>query len=260
MADALRFTDNPSSIGALNIGFVFVILGAVIAPWLAARVERRWGFRQGMLYLSLALVIAAGLVFAIPRGEFPQPAETVPVREVAGSVRLWLLGAIILVYFAIENCLDIWPAPYLKELGYQGRGKTLAMLLFWTMFTVARAAVGCLPESSADVWLLLILVLASSCIMGNLVGANEYSSGGVGFWATGACYGPLLPGFLGLVIDGMPATALGMMLALSGLDTLIVRPLMTRLARRYPVRTVMRVPAILGLLIAAPLLALALLR
>ena len=57
-----------------------------------------------------------------------------------------------------------------------------------------------------------------------------------------------------------PGTALGLMLALSGLDTLILRPLMTRLARRYTVRTVMRVPTVLALLLAAPLLMLALLR
>ena len=126
-----------------------------------------------------------------------------------------------------------------------------------------RAATGWLPQSSYDVWLLLGLVLASSCIMGNLVGANEYSSGSLGFWMTGACYGPLLPTVLALVLESfpqMPATALGLMLALSGLDTLTVRPVMTALARRSSVRTVMSVPMILGLLIAAPLMVLALIR
>ena len=78
---------------------------------------------------------------------------------------------------------------------------------------------------------------------------------------TGAFYGPLLPGFLALVLDlfpTLPATALGMMLALSGLDTLIVRPAMTTLARRQPARVVMCVPMILALVIAALLLVLAL--
>ncbi len=99
--------------------------------------------------------------------------------------------------------------------------------------------------------------------MGNLAGANEYSSGSLGFWITGACYGPLLPGFLALVMEllpELPATALGIMLAFSGLDTLIVRPMMTALAARSRARTVMRVPLLLGLLLAAPLLVLALIR
>src|SRR5207253_3262892 len=109
-------------------------------------------------------------------------------------------------------------------------------------------------------WVLLGLVLVSAFTMGNLVGATEHSRGSFGFWLVGACYGPLLPGFLALVLDifkDTPATALGFMLALSGLDTLIVRPLMTSLARRRPGRTVMRVPMVLALLMAAPLLVLA---
>jgi len=32
---------------------------------------------------------------------------------------LALLAGIILLYFAIENCLEFWPEPYLKELGYE---------------------------------------------------------------------------------------------------------------------------------------------
>jgi MFS family permease len=263
MADALRFTEHSSHIGALNVGFVCVSLGAVIAPWVAARTEGRRGLRQGLLYLSLVLVAAAILVFVVPREQFPQLAESMPWREVVGSLKLWLLAALIVVYFAIENCFEVWPEPYLKEIGYEGRGLTIALLVFWAAFTIARAGMGWLPQSGANIWLLLGLVLASSFIMGNLVGANEYSSGSLGFWATGACYGPLLPGFLALVMEvfpDLPATALGIMLALSGLDTLIVRPVMTGLARRKSARMVMRVPTVLGLLMAAPLLVLALLR
>ena len=59
--------------------------------------------------------------------------------------------------------------------------------------------------------------------------------------------------------DVEPGTALGIMLGLGGLDTLIVRPWVTSRARRKPVRSVMRVPMILALLMAAPLLVLALL-
>jgi MFS family permease len=261
MPEALAFRTHASKVAGLNIGFVFVILGAMIAPAVAGLLVRRWGLRQGMLYLSLAFVAAATLAFMVPVEELQKPQDT-PAQEIVGNVRLWLLGAVIILYFALENCLDVWPEPYLKEIGYQGRGLSWATLLFWAAFTTARAVTGGLPESSFDAWLLLTLVVASSIIMGNLVGANEYSSGSLGFWLTGACYGPLLPGFLALVLEitDVPTMALGMMLALSGLDTLIVRPLMIALARRHPARTVMRVPTIIGLLMAAPLLVLALIR
>jgi fucose permease len=266
MPAALGFTAHSSTIAALNVGFVCVIVGAVAAPALVGWVVRQWGNRQGLLYLSLALVAAAVLVF-LARGDIVEREHPVPWRELVGNPRLWLIAAVILLYFALENCLEVWPEPYLKELGYVGRSSTAALLLFWGMFTLARLAAGWLPQTNFDIWLLLALVLSSSIILGNLVGANEYSSGSLGFWATGACYGPLLPGFLALVWDlfpdssqGLPGAALGMMLALSGLDTLIVRPVMTRLASRRRARTIMRVPTVLGLILAAPLFALALIR
>jgi MFS family permease len=263
MADALRFTEHSSPVGALSVGFVFVGLGAVAGPWLVANVERRWGHRQGLLYLSLGLVAAASVVFAVPRDQFPTLTERLPWGDVIVNPRLWLLGIVILLYFALENCLDVWPEPYLKEIGYRGTGLTVTLLIFWLAFTAARAVMGWLPASGWETWLLLGLVLAASFTMGNLAGANEYSSGTFGFWMTGAFYGPLLPAFLALVMmvfPQLPATALGMMLALSGLDTLIVRPPMIGLARRRPARTVMRVPMILALLMAAPLLVLALIQ
>jgi fucose permease len=266
MPGALGFTAHPSTVAALNVGFVCVIVGAVAAPPIVAWTGRRWGHRQGLLYLSLGLVAAATLVF-VSRGEFPDHERSLPWSELIRDARLWLLGTVILLYFALENCVEVWPEPYLKELGYRGRYLGAAMLGFWIAFTLLRFATGWLPQTNYDIWLLLALVLSSSIILGNLVGATEYSSGSLGFWLTGATYGPLLPGFLALVLDlfpesapGLPATALGMMLALSGLDTLIVRPLMTALAHRRPARTVMRVPTVLGFILAAPLLVFALIR
>jgi fucose permease len=263
MAHALQFSEHASHVGALNAGFVFVILGAVIAPWLVGAAERRGGYRQGLLYLSLLVVAAALLIFLVPFDDFPSLAPSMPWRTLAGDARLWLLGAVILLYFALENCLEFWPDAYLKEIGYQGRGRAWAIVIFWGAFTLTRALTGWLPLGTFDVWLLLALVLASSFTMGNLVGANEYSSGSLGFWLIGGCYGPLLPGFLALVMDtfsDLPATALGIMLALSGVDTLIVRPAMTALARRHSAQTIMRVPLVVGLIMAAPLLVLALVR
>jgi fucose permease len=261
MPAALGFSPRASTIAALNVGFVCVSIGAVVAPMLVAWVGRRWGHRQGLLYLSLAPVVAATLVY-LARGDFPERQGFAPSSEFIHDARLWLLAAVILLYFALENCLEVWPEPYLKELGYRGRYLSAAMLLFWGAFTLVRLVTGWLPETNYDTWLLLALVLASSILLGNLIGADEYSAGSAGVWLTGACYGPLLPSFLALVLDMFPESspALGMMLALSGLDTLIVRPLMTALARRRPARTVMRVPTVLGLILAAPLFVLALIR
>ena len=267
MPIALGFGARPSTMAKVNAGFVLVILGAIVAPWLVSALQRRWGYRQGLLYLSLGVVIIAGLVFLVPHDLLPAPpGPTAPAwSEALYDYRLWLIGAVVLLYFAIENCMEVWPQPYLRELRFEGRALTLALLTFWVAFMLARLGFGWLPRTSAayEPWLLFGLLAVSAFTLGNLVGAGEYSSGSVGVWLTGACYGPLLPGFLALVMDifdNQPATTLGMMLALSGVDTLIVRPLMTRLANRSSARTLMRVPLVLALIMAGPLLFLVLSR
>jgi MFS family permease len=262
MPVALGFTPHVSNVAALNVGFVFVVFGAVAGPWLVAQAERRWGYRQGLLYLSLALVVAAGLVFLVPADHFPRLERAASAGYLVNDIRLGLMAAVVLLYFALENCLEVWPEPFLKELRFEGRGLTIALLVFWGAFTLLRIAMGWLPDTSWVPWILLSLLLISAFTMGNLSAASEQNSGSAAFWLVAACYGPLLPGFLALVMNfypELPATALGVMLALGGLDILVVRPWVASRARSRPVRNVMRVPMILALLMAAPLLVLALL-
>ena len=85
------------------------------------------------------------------------------------------------------------------------------------------------------------LLIASAIILGNLTSGYEIGGGSLGFWLVGACYGPLLPGFLAIALDQaakvsdkpLPATILGILLAArAGLDTLIVRPADERLLAR----------------------------
>ena len=248
-----------SNVAALNLGFVAVGVGAVAGPWLLARAEKWGGPRQGFIGLGVALALPALLLTVSEPAEFPELPES---HAWAGifEARVGLIALVILLYFALETCLDVWPQQYLGEIGYSGRGRTVALVVFWAAFVGMRLAMGWL-HPGYEVWLLLALVLGSAFAMGNLAGAYGGSSGSIGFWLVGLCYGPLLPGFLALVLDfGLPATALGYMLALSGLDTLIVRPLMTRYAKGHAARAVMAVPTVLALVLAAPLLVLALIR
>ena len=67
---------------------------------------------------------------------------------------------------------------------------------------------------------------------------------------------------IALDLDGghLPLSALGTLLALSGLDTLLLRPIMDAFTRGRPARSVMRVPTFLAFALVAPLLLLAFLR
>jgi MFS family permease len=256
------------NIASLNLGFVMVGLGAILGPWIVRAVERWWGFRQGLLYLSVVLIAPAALAALCERDLFPNPPTvTASWDEVLNHGQMALMGGAILLYFALENCLEFWPESYLKELGYQERGLQISLLIFWLAFIAMRGVAAWwfyyYPSHSFPVT--LILVLVSAFILGNLAGGYEVGSSSLWFWLLGACYGPLLPGLLGMAMElyhpkSLPVSVLGALLALSGFDTLAVRPLMTGFGKDRAPRSVMRVPTLIALILAAPLLLLAFIR
>jgi MFS family permease len=258
------------NIASFNLGFVAVGAGALIGPWIVLAIERWWGYRQGLLYFGVALIAPAALTALSDREQFPVAPETTATwQEVFVQPPMIMLVAVILLYFAIENCLEFWPESYLKELGFEGAGLTVSMLVFWLAFIATRAAAAWALYEFAHYphfafGLTIVLVLVSALILGNLSGGFDMGSGALWFWLLGACYGPILPGLLGMALElypkPIPISILGALLALSGLDTLVMRPLMSRLGMNRPARSVMWAPAILALIMAAPLLLLAFLR
>jgi MFS family permease len=256
---------------ALNFGFIAVGLGAMLGPWILRALERWWGYRQGLLYLSLALIAPAALAALCDRSQFPTPVSDRPLsdvvswQEIVTHPHMGLMVVVILLYFALENCLEFWPESYLRELGYQDRGLQAGMFVFWLAFLATRglAAWWFFEHPSHAFILTLVLVVLSAFVLGNLTGGFEFGSGSLGFWLLGACYGPLLPGFLGMALElyqprSIPISVLGGLLALSGLDTLAVRPFMSLFGKDRPARSIMWAPTVLALILAAPLLLLAL--
>lgn len=265
--------DYPLNIASLNLGFVSVGIGALIAPWVLGAIERWAGARQGFLYLSIALLLPAIMTALCDGHSFPQPMQTTASwDDVFGHPQLALLAVVLLVYFALENYLEYWPDAYLKEIGYHGGNLQVGLVIFWLAFIGMRsAAAWWLYENPHQGFAMTLVLLGlSALVLGNLAGGFEFGSGSFGFFLLGACYGPLLPGLVGIALDlnlgnesstkTPPTWALGMLLALSGFDTLIARPVLDVFARNRAARNVMRGPAVLALLAVAILLVLAFLR
>ncbi len=258
------------NIASLNVGFVAVGLGAMAGPWLVAALERCGGYRQGLLYLSVALIVPAALTAISDRDLFPTaPNQLASWNEVFSYPQMWLIVFVILLYFALENCLEFWPESYLKELGHQGAGLQVSLLIFWLAFIATRAAAAWalfeyarFPQFAFA--LTIVLAILSAFILGNLTGGFDLGSGTLWFWLLGACYGPILPGLLGMALEvyptPIPVSILGVLLALSGLDTLVMRPVMIGFGTGRAARRIMWIPTVLALVLAAPMLLLAFLR
>jgi MFS family permease len=252
------------NLASLNLGFVAVGTGAIIGPWVVKAIERWTGVRQGLLYTSIALLAPAVLTALCDSSSFPQAdKDAASLQFIFTHPQAHMIGAVILLYFALETCLEFWPDSYLKEIGYEGKGLQVGVTIFWLAFVGSRAAAAWwLYEHPGHGFVLTLMLLAiSALILGNLAGGFEFGSGSFGFWLLGICYGPLLPGFLGIAMDYsaskiLPASALGVLLALSGLDTLVLRPFLSAATSSYKPRSVMFLPTILALVASIVLLAL----
>src|SRR5438874_179568 len=103
----------------LLIGLIPTVVDG-IKPSLKARlvlVIQRWsGARQGLLYLSIALLVPAVLTALCDASTFPRHGEAIASGDdVFTHPHMGLLAGIILLYFALENCLEYWPEAYLKD-------------------------------------------------------------------------------------------------------------------------------------------------
>jgi MFS family permease len=264
MPDALTLSPRWSAAASLGLGYVFVSLAMLLTPLLVRWLQRQLGFQKAVLSVGLLCLVPAALV-ALVKGEIPGPGP-VPLQEAAVfDLRFWLIALVAFLYFLLERSLAIWPGPYLAELGYTGRNLVRLLVGFWCAFLLFRFGLGWMIRQGNEAWLVLVLLVVSSMVMGNLAGAYAPGSGYLGVWLVGACYGPLLPALLGILLDlegprGIRGQAVGIVFALSALSSLMVQPALAAFAKNHTPRAAMRIPMVLGLLMAAPMVVFALLR
>jgi MFS family permease len=246
------------AVEGLNLGFIAISLGWLTGPQTLRKTVAAIGVRGTFLAGAVA-ALACLLMLAVA----DDAARNVGGREVLlHDLRFWLLLLAALLYFPIESCLEHWSGPFLSDLGNL-RYLRSRIFGFWCAFLLARLAMFMLVRTGFEPWVLLTCTAVSAMVLGNLVGAYGPSSGGFGFWLVGFCYGPLLPGFLGLFAQSFPdrfGTILGILLALGATYNAVLGPILHRYALSRTPRDAMRVPVVLTLLLAAPLLLVTLMR
>lgn len=260
MPTALRLVPNWSLGAALCLGFVCVGL-ASLASGLIPRLVKPFGYRQIIVSLGLLTLVPATLI-AVAKSDLP-PAPPTGTESIL-NLRFLLLALAVFLYFPMEQAVQLWPGPFLVEIGY---GRTVVRLVagFWVSFLALRFGLAWMIRAGAEAWLILTLLAISSMVLGNLAGGYAPSSGYFGFWLVGGCYGPLFPTLLAILLDlestrGVPGQAIGYVFALSALSSLVVNPTLAAYAKAHPARESMRITLLLGLLMAAPVLVIALIR
>jgi hypothetical protein len=247
------------AVEALNLGFIAISLGWLVGPQLVANTHRLLGLRGTFLAGAACALVSLALLSGAEDAAIPVAARESGLFH---DLRFWLLLLAAVLYFPIETCLEHWSGPFLSDLGDR-RYLRSRILGFWCAYLLARLAMFGLVKTGLEPWVLLTCTALSAIVLGNLVGAYGPSSGGFGFWLVGFCYGPLLPGFLGLFGEsfrGHFGSIVGALLALGTLYHLVLGPVLHRYALSRTPRDAMRVPVVLTLLLAAPLLLVTLMR
>jgi fucose permease len=250
------FPEKPAA--GLNLGYVFVGLGAVIAPRAVEALLQRGGWRRGVLLISLigALPALVALLTPWPRLVVGPASETARAFE---DPILWVGGLVGLLIVPLEAALATWAATNLEALGYRPRTAGWLLAGFWVALLGGRllsaVALGSVGWSAAkEAWLLCALGLALAIALGNLSGAVGRTGIGLGLLCVGLFCGPIYPTLLGVLLSrhaDEPATAFATVQALGALGILTMTPISAYFGRHATVQHALRVPLVAGLLVSA---------
>jgi fucose permease len=155
----------------------------------------------------------------------------------------------------------------LSSLGFSERRAAGLVTGFWVIFMASRllAAYGLHSiNHDAEPWVLLVLAILAAVALGNLVSSHHRHQGGWGLLLMAAVLGPIFPTLIGIIYKNFDesevGTAYGAMYAIGGLGSLCFPSVMIAYARQTSIRTALRFPTILAVLLAGTSLVLALAR
>ncbi len=247
-----------STTASLNLGFVFVALGALITPVLVDVLSSVWSFRWVATALALLCLFPAVFALMTDGGQFQIEQHSAPTAALTASHTVWLAALVFVFYAPLEASISIWATTFLTELGQSERGATWTLSGFWCAFLGSRlltAAAAHLPALAGwEGWLLVIPAALVAVLLGNLSGTASRAGARRGLWLVGFLLGPIFPTLIGILFQHLKddhledyGTAYGLVFATGSLGSLVLAPIFGSLARRRNVQFALRLPMLLAI-------------
>ncbi|HYT89201.1 MAG TPA: MFS transporter [Gemmataceae bacterium] len=249
-----------TEIASASVGSVCFALGVLLAPTLTGWLERRSGFRGGLLYLALTCLTPAVFAAVLSTSDLATPPAH-GVDWVLHQPALWLAAAALFLYLPLDRALGVWANGYLKDVGITARMAIVWLGMLWLLFLGSRILAGALIPRTDEAWWIVFLAGFTTVCLGNLVGNYGPTGGGLGLLLLGACLAPIFPALLGLVLrlfSGDAGTACGVVFAVAIAGNAILPSLLSPASERHAPRTAMRLSLGFTLPLAAAGLVLAL--
>jgi MFS family permease len=256
-------TDETSA--ALNLGYVFIALGALLTPVLTDILLEKIELRRTLAVLALLSLIPAFLgVF--PSSEHWQIAARPDTPSTLfAQPSTWSAALVLFFYGPLEAAISLWAFTLLAEREQDEREAAGLLSGFWAAFVASRLLVALAQHMDflTEWWdrvLIVVPPLLAAVLLGNLAGASQRGRPRTGLILLGLLLGPVLPTLLGSVFRAAPGgqgTAYGLMFAAGSLGSILLAPF-AKLRSQPPLQTALRVPIFLALLVTATALVLGL--
>ncbi|HTU18962.1 MAG TPA: MFS transporter [Gemmataceae bacterium] len=242
---------------SLNLGYVFIALGALLTPVLADILLAKIELRRTLAVFSL-LALTPAFLGVLPSNEYWHIADhpgnlSTFLAEPTG----WLAALMLFFYAPLEAAISLWTFTLLAERDQDEREATGLLSGFWAAFIASRLLVALarhmdLLTEGWDTILIIVPPMLAAVLLGNLAGASPHARPRSGLILLGLLLGPVLPTLLGLVFRYVaPAeqgTAYGFAFAAGSLGSVLFAPLID-LRARPPLQTALRLPIFLAVLV-----------
>lgn len=259
------FTPEETS-ASLNLGYVFVALGALLTPVLSDLLLERLGLRRTLALFALLALVPAFLAVFAGGGRWQSADRAGDASVFLAEPSSWLAALVFFFYVPLEASVGLWTYRLLGERGQDERQASGLLSGFWAAFLASRLLVALAQHVDylSEWWdrsLVVVPPLLAAVLLGNLTGASQRGRPRIGLILLGVLLGPILPTLLGLVFGHVaPAEqglAYGVVFAAGSLGSLLLSPLIAPRAEQ-PRQTALRLPIFLALLVTAAALVLGL--
>jgi hypothetical protein len=259
------FGMDQTAAASLNLGCVFIALGALTTPVLSDVLVRLLEFRRAAGVLAL-LCLAPALAAALtPAEQLHVGAQAPDLLALLSDGNLWLIGLAFFFYAPLEGSVSVWATTYLTDLGQGERGAAWALSAFWGAFLASRLLTALFLHSATvpglEPWLIIVAAMLAAAVVGNMIGTGHRAAARLSLVFLGFLLGPIFPTLVGLafrIAPAAPGLAYGAVFALGSVGGLVMAPLVGARARRSGVQSALYIPLMLALALTAAALVFAL--
>jgi fucose permease len=221
---------------ALNLGHVFIALGALITPALVDVLLGLLSFRRVMILLGILALVPGILSFVLlgqdllDKHPVLQGQRAFPTLVGPNVSHLGMAALVFFFYAPLEAAIAVWTTTYLTEHGSNEHEAAWLLSGFWTMFMLSRLMVAFVrPQPGYDPWIIALAALAAAAMLGNLASTASGTIGRFGILLLGFSLGPIFPTLIGIIFRDFPnerGTAHGVIFAVGSAAGLLLGPIM----------------------------------